>query len=195
MEQLMGQTDAHDGRWKKELKPLIDAFTAQHPGVFDNVNARQIARTFYKAVHADFFLRTRGYWSPLCLIFGVLDEKGGAVQTANELVALAGPQGPMVGFPQRLAYDPTKADPSSAESKGRLHEGIDSLTIVKAVKDVRYRGVALYWLDDLWQLVVKLSHLRQTLGGASVWWLRTPCHPRIGVATSVGHRPGSGGMG
>lgn len=38
-------------------------------------------------------------------------------------------------------------------------------------------------------------HLRQTLGGASVWWLGAPCHHHVGVPMGVGPRPGSGGMG
>ena len=160
MEALKGSSDAANGPWMTQLKPVLDDFMERHPSAYNNsgIDARQIARVLYSAAYDDFYRRTRGYMeSPLCLIFGVLDEKGHAVQTAKELVELAGPQGPMVGFPQRLAYDPKKAKPASAEAKGRLHEGIDTTTIIKAVRDVRYCGIALYWLEDLWPLVVKLK--------------------------------------
>ena len=161
MEPLMGSTDAADGPWSTQLKPILDTFMAQHPDAYpksSQIDARQIVRVLYSAAHDDFYTRTRGYMeSPLCLIFGVLDEKGHAVQTAKELVALAGPQGPMVGFPQRLAYDPKRARPSSAEAKGRLHEGVTATMIAKAPRDSHYRGIALYWLNDLWALVLKLS--------------------------------------
>jgi hypothetical protein len=161
LEPLKGSTDAADGPWNTQLKPILDAFMTKHSSVYNqrrDIKPREIARVLYSAAYDDFYTRTRGYMeSPLCLPLGMLDEKGHAVRTAKELLELAGSQGPMVGLPQRLAYDPKKAKPSSAEAKGRLHEGIDAPMIIKGVRDARYRGITLCWLGDLWSLVIKLS--------------------------------------
>lgn len=156
---LKGSADGASGAWMTQLKPVIDAFITkqEHRDALRAVDTRRCVRILFTAAHDDLYVRSRGYWSPLALIHGVLDEKGHAVRTAEELVKLAGPQGPMVGFPQLLAYDPAKGKPSSAEAKGRLHEGIGTTEIINAVKDPRYGGIALYWLQDLWSMIVKLK--------------------------------------
>ena len=149
---------AKDGPWAAGLGPLIDKFVKQQGRqIFDGVDARALAQRFFDTVYSDFHTRTRGFWSPLCLPMGLLCEKGHAQCTAKELIDMAGPQGPMDGFPRALAFNPAKAKPDTAEAKGRLHEGVGTTEIINAVLDVRYRGVALYWLDDLWPLVVELK--------------------------------------
>ena len=149
------EPDASDGPWVTKLEPLINTFVAKHhPWVFDEVNPRSVARTFFEATHDDFYLRTRGYWNPICLIFGVLDEKGDAVLTAQELVALAGAQGPMVSFPKLIAFDP-----HNAQRKGSLHEGITARDVVRAILDPNYGGPCLAFLPDMWKLVVELSSM------------------------------------
>ena len=149
------EPDAADGSWKTKLEPLINEFmTEHHDWVFDQVNPRSIARTFFEETHDDFYMRTRGYFSPLCLPWGVLDEKGDAVRTAQELVELAGPQGPMISFPQLIAFDP-----SNAQRKGSLHEGIDARAVVEEITHPRCRSVALTFLPDLWKHYVAFSKM------------------------------------
>ena len=48
-----------------------------------NVNLRSCARTFFHKTYDDFYDRTRGFWSPLELIYSVLDEKGEARTMAS----------------------------------------------------------------------------------------------------------------
>ena len=85
----------------------------------------------------------------MALIYSVLDEKGEAVRGAKELVELAGLQGPMVRFPQLMAYE-------GKEQKGKLHEGIASDKIVAASNDPRYNGPCVAFLPDMWEHVVAL---------------------------------------
>ena len=148
------QPDPADGVWKTKLEPIIASFVSKHHSwVFDEVNPRSLTRTFFEATHDDFHMRTRGFWSPLCLIFGVLDEKGEAVLTAKELVKLAGAN-PMVKLPQLIAFDP-----DNPSRKGSLHEGITTRDVVKAITDTSYHGPALAFLPDMWKHIVALSKM------------------------------------
>lgn len=166
MTALKGPTsdDAIDGPWLSQLKPEIDGFVEQHnKWAFDEVNARSITRTAFTASHDDFFMRTRGFFMPLSLIFSVLDEKGEAVLGAQELLQLAGATWagekllgarPMTKFPALLAFDPR--EPSR---KGSLHEGVTASMITTAIKHPSYCGCALAFLPELWKLVEALAHM------------------------------------
>ena len=149
--------DTADGPWHPKLKPIIDEFELRHTDQgFEHVKERAIARTFFTATHTDFLMRTRGWWSPMALIFSVLDKKGEAVLGAQELVKLAGAQGPMVSFAQLMAFDP-KA--TKEQRKGMLHEGITAKMVVTAIRDTSYQGPCLAFLPDLWKHVVALSKM------------------------------------
>lgn len=152
---VMWEPDAPDSPWTTQLEPILSNFiSSQHDWVFSEVNARSLTRTFFEAVHDDFYTRTRGFWSPLCLIWGVLDEKGDAVLTAQELVKMAGAQGPMVTFPKLIAFDL-----DNAQRKGSLHEGITARHVVKAITDSNYHGPCQAFLPDIWKHVVALSKM------------------------------------
>ena len=158
MAELKGESkdDTPNGPWLGTLKPLIDAFVAkQHHWVHSEVNVRSIVRTFFTATYDDFYRRTRGYFSPLCLIFSVLDEKGDAVRSARELVKLAGPQGPMVTFSQLIAF--STEEPMR---KGSLHEGIDSQMVACTLKEPRYQLQGKAFLPQLWKHVETLASQR-----------------------------------
>ena len=98
---------------------------------------------------------------------------------AREMVGLAGPQGPLVGMPQRLAFDARSGESSRP---GTLHEGVSADQILNALKDTRcvphpaltspspnstripssppcgrYMGPGLVLLPDMWQHVVALA--------------------------------------
>ena len=89
----------------------------------------------------------------MCLVFGLLDEKGEAVLTAQELVQLAGAN-PMVKLPQLIAFD--RDNPSR---KGSMHEGVTTTDVVKAITDASYHGPALAFLPEMWTHVVALSKM------------------------------------
>jgi len=137
--------DAAEGVQSEEQTELWSDLTAAVDVQIAKADAERIKVAIGKEAGSYLTSRTALFFqNPAILALGLGDEKGGAVETAKELVAMVEQRDTKIGLLRRIA--------------DHLHTEVDAEDVRRAVfEDDEYDGICCIMRDEYWPLVEKLA--------------------------------------
>jgi hypothetical protein len=154
MKKLAAKDEDDGGEYYEQACRQLIEYVESSDGAFDELDVREEVRVCF-AASLDFFMSGKDgassspgteflFRNPIYLAPGMLDEKGGGVCTAQELVALAGGQDPLMTLSQLIAE--------------YLHASVTATEVKDAIES-HSDSPAQIFLPDAWELVVAYSKM------------------------------------